>query len=302
MAYSSITYGVQERIASLTLDRPQARNGFTATMGDELADALHRADADDGVRVVVLTGTGRDFCVGADLSAGGFSRPGSDGAWVEPASRVAKAIYESSKPVIAAVRGAAVGAGATMLLPADYRLASTDTRFGFVFTRRGIYPEAGSTWFLPRIVGLGRAMDWMISGRLIPADEALASGLVHSVHAPQDVLERAHEIARGLIETAAPISTAVIRQALLRMSGLDSPYPAFELDSKLIAGAAGDPEAAEGVASFLERRAPRFRGVVSRDQPDFLPWRDAHGAPVASRPDPRCSSTAEAGEGESCPR
>lgn len=272
MAYSSITYAVQARIATLTLDRPEARNGFTAQMADELADALGRADADDDVRVVVLTGAGRDFCVGADLR-GGFAEPGSSEGWVEPASRVARPMFELSKPVVAAVRGAAVGVGSTMLLPADYRLAAHDTRFGFVFTRRGIYPEAGSTWFLPRIVGLGRAMDWMISGRLIGAEEALEAGLVHALHAPEDVLDRAYELARGLIETAAPISTAVIRQALFRMSALDSPYPAFDLDSKLIASVADDPEAVEGVASFRERRQPQFRGVISRDQPDFLPWR-----------------------------
>jgi enoyl-CoA hydratase/carnithine racemase len=160
-----------------------------------------------------------------------------------------------------------------MVLPADYRLAATDTRFGFVFTRRGIYPEGGSTWFLPRLVGLGRAMDWMISGRLVPAAEALAAGLVHSVHEPDAVLDAAYELARDLIATTAPISTAVIRQALYRMSALDSPEAAFDLDSRLIASCADNPDALEGVESFLQRRPPEFTGVVSRDLPDFLPWR-----------------------------
>jgi len=270
---AAVTYVVEDRVATVTLNRPDARNGYTLEMADELGDALRAADRDDGVRVVVLTGAGEHFCVGADLSDGTFSTSETEDGWVEPATRATRPMYELTKPVIAAVRGAAVGVGSTMLLPADFRLASTDSRFGFVFTRRGIYPEAGSAWFLPRIVGMGKAMDWMISGRLIDADEALAAGLVNSVHAPDEVLPKAYELARDLIEHTAPISTAVIRQTLLRMSGLDSPYPQFDLDSKLIASVGGNPEAKEGVESFFERRPPRFAGVVSRDQPDFLPWR-----------------------------
>jgi enoyl-CoA hydratase/carnithine racemase len=182
-------------------------------------------------------------------------------------------MFALDQPVIAAVRGAAVGVGSTMLLPADYRLAATDTRFGFVFTRRGIYPEGGSTWFLPRLVGLGRALDWMLSGRLIPADEALAAGLVHAVHEPGDVLAKAYDLARELIAVTAPISTAVIRQALYRMSAYDSPEPAFRLDSQLIASVAGNPDTVEGVVSFFERRPPNFTGTVPGDLPGFLPWR-----------------------------
>lgn len=277
MPYSDIDYAVAQRIATLTLDRPHARNGYTERMADELADALRAADADDEVRVVVLTGAGENFCVGADLSGGSLAtHADAEGAgWLEPASRVTRPMFAMRKPIIAAVRGAAVGVGSTMLLPADYRLAATDSRFGFVFTRRGIYPEGGSTWFLPRLVGLGRAMDWMISGRLVPAEEARAAGLVHSVHRPDEVLARAYELARGLIATAAPVSTAVIRQALYRMSALDSPEAAFALDSQLIASCEGNPDAREGVASFLQRRPPRFTGVLSRDLPDFLPWNDA---------------------------
>jgi enoyl-CoA hydratase/carnithine racemase len=275
--YAEITYAVDERIATITLNRPQARNGYTVLMADELADALGTANTDPEVRVVVLTGAGDDFCVGADLSAGGFAPPDTEG-WAEPATRVCRPMFDLDKPVIAAVRGAAVGVGSTMLLPADYRLAATDTRFGFVFSRRGIFPEGGSTWFLPRLVGLGRALDWMISGRLIAADEALAGGLVTAVHAPEDVLPKAYELARELITRTAPVSTAVIRQALYRMSGYDSPEPAFQLDSRLIGSCGTSPDAIEGVMSFFEKREPNFPGVVPDQLPDFLPWR-----PVADR-------------------
>lgn len=268
-----IGYEVADRIATITLNRPEARNGYTITMADEIAAALGAANADPQVRVVVLTGAGADFCVGADLSGGGFATPDAEG-WVEPASRVCRPMFALDKPVIAAVRGAAVGVGSTMLLPADFRLAATDTRFGFVFTRRGIYPEGGSTWFLPRLVGLGTALDWMLSGRLVPAEEALAAGLVHSLHAPDEVLPKAYELARDLIAVAAPVSSAVIRQALYRMSAYDSPEPAFRLDSQLIASVGANPDAVEGVLSFFEKRPPQFTGRVPDDLPDFLPWRD----------------------------
>jgi enoyl-CoA hydratase/carnithine racemase len=273
MDYQQITYAVLDRIATVTLNRPEARNGYTVEMATELAHAFTVANEDDDVRVVVLTGAGTDFCVGADLSAGrlDFSDDPTE-EWVEPASRAVRPLYNLAKPVIAALRGAAVGVGSTLILAADYRLAATDSRFGYVFSRRGIYPEGASTWFLPRIVGMGRAMDWMLSGRLIPADEALAAGLVHSVHDPDEVLDKAYELARELAAKTAPVSAAVIRQALYRMSALDSPEPAFALDSKLIAGIVNSPDAVEGVLSFLQHRPPEFTGLVSKDQPDFLPW------------------------------
>lgn len=277
MEYAEITYTVADRIATLTLNRPEARNGYTIRMADELADALTTANADPDVRVVVLTGAGETFCVGADLSAGGFVPPDADD-WVEPATRVCRPMFGMDKPVIAAVRGAAVGVGSTMLLPADYRLAGRDARFGFVFSRRGIFPEGGSTWFLPRLVGLGRALDWMISGRLIPADEALAAGLVHAVHEPDDVLDKAYELAHDLVTKTAAVSTAVIRQALYRMSAYDSPEPAFQLDSRLISGIGTSPDAIEGVMSFFEKRSPKFPGAVPDQLPDFLPWRNRERA------------------------
>jgi enoyl-CoA hydratase/carnithine racemase len=273
MEYEQITYAVDERIATITLNRPDARNGYTSQMADELAHALEAAGADDAVRVVVLTATGPDFCVGADLSGGSLStHDHAADDWLEPASRATRPMFHLAKPVIAAVRGAAVGVGSTLLLPADFRLAATDTRFGFVFSRRGIYPEGGSVWFLPRIVGMGRALDWMISGRLIPAGEAFAGGLVSALYEPDEVLPRAYELARELIEKSAPVSSAVIRKALYRMSALDSPEPVFALDSKLIASCDGNPDAVEGVVSFLQRRPPDWTGAVSTDQPAFLPW------------------------------
>jgi enoyl-CoA hydratase/carnithine racemase len=273
VAYTQITYAVDERIATITLDRAEHRNGFTVAMSDELGDAFGRAEADGEVRAIVLTANGKDFCVGMDLSAGGVADVDEPG-WVEPATRVTRPMYASTKPVIAAIQGAAAGVGVTMTLPADYRLASTDARFGFVFARRGLYPEGGSTWFLPRIVGLGRAMDWMISGRIFDAAEALTAGLVHSVHEPADLLPRAYDLAREITTLCAPVSVAVIRQTLLRMCGVDSPETAFELDSKLIATCAHSPDAVEGIVSFLQRRAPEFTLRTPADLPPFLPWLD----------------------------
>lgn len=274
-SYEEITYSVEDRIATVTLNRPAARNGYTLRMSDELASAFDRADADDGVRVVVFTGAGKDFCVGADLSGGSLSAGAENASddWNEPAGRCSMRIFQMNKPVIAAIRGAAVGAGSTTILSADYRLAATDTRFGFVFSRRGLYPEGASTWFLPRLVGLGRALDWMISGRVFPADEALAAGLVHSVYEPDEVLPAAYALARELITKTAPVPVAVIRQLLYRMSPLDSPFPVQRLDSRLIAGCAQSPDAVEGVVSFLQKRDPEWSEKVSEDLPTYLPWR-----------------------------
>jgi len=271
--YEHIAYAVADRVATVTLNRPEARNGYTVRMSDELADAFTRADDDDTVRVVVLTGAGSDFCVGADLSGGGLDLDTSDpGSWDEPAGRCSMRIFAMNKPVIAALRGAAVGAGSTIILPADYRLASTDSRFGFVFSRRGLYPEGASTWFLPRLVGLGRAMDWMVSGRVFDAPEALAAGMVHALHEPDEVLDKAYELARELIRTTAPVSVAVIRQMLYRAAQADSPFPVQRLDSRLIAGSTTNPDAVEGIMSFLQRRDPQWTGKVPADLPDHLPW------------------------------
>lgn len=272
--FQEIVSTVADRVATVALDRPGARNGFTERMSDELAAAITAASADDDVRVIVLTGTGKDFCVGADLSGGPLTVSVPESGWQEPAGRVVKAIYASAKPVIAALRGAAVGAGSTIILPADYRLASTDSRFGFVFSRRGLYPEGGSTWFLPRLVGLSTAMDWMISGRVFDAAEALDAGLVHSLHAPDAVLAAAYALAADLVATTAPVPVAVIRQMLLRLGAQDSPAAAHEVDSRLIAGCMSSPDAVEGVLSFLQRRPPEFTETVSADLPEWLPWNE----------------------------
>lgn len=275
MTYTEVSYVLEDGIATIALNRPAARNGYTVRMSDELGEAFLRANADDDVRVIVLTGEGKDFCVGADLSGGSLNVQESGGVdehWQEPAGRCSRRIFESDKAVIAAIRGAAVGAGSTIILPADYRLAAKDSRFGFVFSQRGIYPEGASTWFLPRLVGMGTAADWMISGRVFGADEALAAGLVHSLHEPDDVLPAAYALARELVAKTAPVSVAVIRQMLFRLSPLDSPVPVHEIDSRLIAGCGQSPDTVEGVLSFLERRPPRFTQTVSKDLPKWLSW------------------------------
>lgn len=272
------TYAVAERIATVTLNRPEARNGYTIRMADELGAAMDRADRDEDVRVVVLTGAGKDFCVGADLSQGGFDfdpATGPDAAWQEPAGRCSKRIFTMNKPVIAALHGAAVGGGITITLSCDYRLASEDSRFGFVFTRRGIYPEGASAWFLPRLVGMGTALDWMISGRIFPAAEALEKGLVHKVVPTGTVLDEAYALAREIIANTAPVSVAVTRQLLYRMASADSPFPVHELDSRLIGGLGANPDAVEGVMSFLQKRPPSWGLRVDKDLPPYLPWLDA---------------------------
>jgi enoyl-CoA hydratase/carnithine racemase len=273
--YAEITYAVAERVATVTLNRPEARNGYTIRMADELAAAMDRADRDEDVRVVVLTGAGKDFCVGADLSQGGFDfdpAEGPDAAWQEPAGRCSKRIFTMNKPVIAALHGAAVGGGLTITLSCDYRLASEDSRFGFVFTRRGIYPEGASAWFLPRLVGMGTALDWMVSGRVFTAAEALEKGLAHKVFPTGTVLDEAKKLATEIVETTAPVSVAVTRQLLYRMASAASPFPVHELDSKLIGGLGTSPDAVEGVLSFLRKRPPAFGMRVDENLPAYLPW------------------------------
>lgn len=273
--YSEITYAAREAIATITLNRPRARNGYTTTMAEELAQAFEAADADDTIRVVVFTGAGDDFCVGGDLSDGSLDLDQideRDGFWKEPAGRCSMRIFNSRKPVIAAIDGAAVGAGSTICLPCDYRLASTRARFGFVFARRGMFPEAASTWFLPRLVGMGTALDWMVSGRTFDAQEAHAAGLVHRLYEPDELLERAYELAEELATRVAPVSAAVIRQMLYRMSPLDSPAPAQRLDSRLTENLPNNSDAIEGIMAFLQKREPNFTHTVPRDLPDYLPW------------------------------
>jgi len=275
--YQQISYALADGVATITLNRPEARNGYTVRMAQELRDALGRADCSDDVRVALLTGAGRDFCVGADLSGGGFDVTGAGdddlpALELEPAGWVSSRIFSMNKPVIAALNGSAVGAGATVPLAADFRLAATDSKFGFPFTRRGIAAEGGAHWFLPRLVGMSKALDWLITGRVFGADEALDVGLLHSVHEPHALLDAAYDLAGEIAANTAPVAVAITRQLLYRMSPLDSPEQVHLLESQLIADLVVKPDAIEGVTSFFERRPPKFPATVNDGLPEFLPW------------------------------
>jgi enoyl-CoA hydratase/carnithine racemase len=278
--YSEILYDLDGPVLTITLNRPEKLNAFTFTMMKELLDAFDRADADDDVRVIVVTGAGRGFCAGADLAAGDgtFDYRDSSGAEAkledarDGGGLVTLRIFESEKPVIAAINGPAVGVGVTMTLPMDIRLASEQARFGFVFARRGLVPEAASSWFLPRVVGISRAMEWVATGRVFQAHEALEGGLVRSLHAPVDLLPAAHALAMEIAENTAPVSVATSRQMLWRMLGADDPMEAHKLDSRIIWERGRTDDAREGVMSFLEKRPAHFPMKVSADMPSFYPW------------------------------
>jgi enoyl-CoA hydratase/carnithine racemase len=278
MAYADIRYEVDDRIATVTLHRPDRLNAFTRAMRDELIDAFSRADADDGVRAVVVTGAGRAFCAGADLSAGAATfdyaqREGlTEATHRDGGGQVTLRLFDMTKPVIAAVNGPAVGIGATMQLAMDVRIASSEARFGFVFTRRGIVPEACSSWFLPRLVGIGQALEWTLTGRVFGADEALAGGLVQRVVPPEALLPAAMALAREIADHTAPVAVALARQMMWRMLGADHPMEAHRIDSRGIFHLGRSPDVAEGIAAFKDKRAPRFPMRVSRDMPPFYPW------------------------------
>ena len=280
--YTQILYEVADRVATITLHRPDKMNAFTRTMMDELIAAFDRVDADDAVRAVIVTGHGdRAFCAGADLTPedGGalFSDPTpvadlSDPRVRDGGGKLTLRIFESTKPVIGAINGAAVGVGATMQLPMDIRLASTSARFGFVFARRGIVPEAASSWFLPKIVGLPQALEWTMTGRVFGADEALRGGLVRSLHAPEDLLPAARAVAREIADNTSAVAVAMTRAMLWRLPWSDHPMAAHRIDSRAIYRLSKGADMAEGVASFLAKRPPVFPGRVSSDMPDFYPW------------------------------
>ena len=282
MAYEEIIYEVSEQIATITLNRPDKLNSFTNRMLKEIIAAFDESDADDNVRAVIVTGSGRAFCAGADLSGGGetFAKGGSDvkaktGVMRDGGGLVSLRIFESKKPVIGAINGAAVGVGVTMTLPMDIRLASNTSKFGFVFAKRGIVPEAASSWFLPRIVGISQATEWCFTGRMISADEAKEGRLVRSVHAPEDLLPAARAIAREIAENTAPVSVALSRQMLWRMLGADHPMQAHRVDSRAINSRGASDDAREGVMSFLEKRPANFPVKVSDGLPDVFPdWQD----------------------------
>jgi enoyl-CoA hydratase/carnithine racemase len=276
--FSEILYDVDDHIATITLHRPEKLNAFTGTMMNELIDAFDLTDADDDVRAVIVTGSGRAFCAGADLGRGGetFARGGSDvqtdaGVPRDGGGMTALRIFDSKKPVIGAINGAAVGVGITMTLPMDIRLASTAARIGFVFARRGIVPEAASSWFLPRLVGISQALEWAYSGRVFEADEALAGGLVRSVHAPDQLLPAARAIAADIAEHAAPVSVSLTRQMMWRMLGAPHPMHAHRADSRAILARGKSADAREGVTSFLEKRAAVYPDRVGDGLPDVFP-------------------------------
>ncbi len=278
MQYQDILYAIEDGILTLTLNRPDKLNAFTRLMLSELLDAFDRADADDAVRVIIVTGAGRGFCAGADLSAGtdtfdADKRPDRpSGLNRDGGGLLSLRIYESRKPVIAAVNGAAVGVGVTMQLPMDIRIASSDARFGFVFARRGIVPEACSSWFLPRVVGISQALEWSYSGRVFPASEALAGGLVKEVVAPEELLPRARAIAADIVANTSALSVTLTRHMMWRMLGASHPMEAHKLDSRGVYYLGRGADAKEGVSAFLDKRAPSFPGKVSQDLPEFFPW------------------------------
>jgi len=276
MDYEQIRYAVEDGILTITLHRPEKLNAFTTRMLHELLDAFERADADDAVRVVIVTGAGRAFCAGADLSGGGGAFDYAGGPSIEDhrdgGGLVALRIFESKKPVIAAINGPAVGVGITMTLPMDVRLASNTSRMGFVFARRGIVPEACSSWFLPRLVGMQRAAEWVYTGRVFTADEALAGGLVARVVAPEALLDTARQLAREMADGTSAVSVALSRQLLWRMLGADHPMEAHQVDSRCLYWLGKSADTYEGVRAFLEKRPARFSMRPSTDMPDFYPW------------------------------
>lgn len=277
MSYKTLDYQVEEGILTLTLNRPDRMNAFNADMRSELIAAFDAADADDEVRVIIVTGAGKAFCAGADLESGGdtFNRHKRSNADLrDGGGTVSLRIFESTKPVIGAFNGAAVGVGATMTLPMDIRMASTKARFGFVFARRGITMEACSSWFLPRLVGVQQAAEWVFTGRVFDAEEALKGGLVRSLHEPDELLPAARKLAREIADNTSPMSTVLNRQMLWRMLGADHPMEAHKVDSRAIAFMGESPDAKEGVQSFLEKRSPEFKLRPSEDKPDFYPWWD----------------------------
>ena len=278
MEFEQILYEVDDHVLTITLNRPDRLNAFTPTMGRELIEALDAADADDDVRAIVVTGAGRGFCAGADLEAGGstfdWSERHAAGEEVprDGGGRISLRLFECVKPVIAAINGPAVGVGITMTLPMDVRLAAEGAKIGFVFARRGIVPEACSSWFLPRLVGISQAMEWAATGRVFDASEALAGGLVRSVHAPDDVLGAARDLAREIADNSAPVSVALARRLLWTMLGASHPMEAHRADSRAMFARGRSGDAAEGVTSFLEKRSAEFSDRVSDGLPDILPW------------------------------
>ena len=276
MSYEQITAESADGVLTITLNRPDRLNAWTPTMGQELIAAFDAADADDGVRAIIVTGAGRGFCAGADLQGGGSTfdwreRQSGDAVPRDGGGQFTLRVFDCTKPVIAAINGPAVGVGATMTLPMDIRLAADDARIGFVFARRGIVPEACSSWFLPRAVGISQAMEWVATGRVFSAQEALAGRLVRSLHPKDELLDAARALAVEIAENTAPVSVALARRMMWRMLGAEHPMMAHRADSRGMFSRGQSADAAEGVTSFLEKRPARFPDRVSDGLPDVMP-------------------------------
>jgi enoyl-CoA hydratase/carnithine racemase len=276
MTYEQITTDTADGVLTVTLSRPDRLNAWTSTMGEELIAAFDAADADDDVRAIIVTGSGRGFCAGADLEGGGATfdwreRDRGDGIPRDGGGQFTLRVFDCTKPVIAAINGPAVGVGATMTLPMDIRLAADDARIGFVFARRGIVPEACSSWFLPRAVGISQAMEWVATGRVFSAQEALAGGLVRSLHPKNELLDIARALALEIAENTAPVSVALARRMMWRMLGAEHPMLAHRADSRGMFYRGQSADAAEGITSFLEKRPARFPDRVTDGLPEVMP-------------------------------
>ena len=276
MDFKEIQYEVADRVLTITLNRPERLNAWTPTMQSELIEALDHADADDGVSAIVVTGAGRGFCAGADLERGGSTfdwreRQADGEVPRDGGGQLTLRLFDSTKPVIAAINGPAVGVGITMTLAMDVRLAAEGAKIGFVFTRRGIVPEACSSWFLPRAVGISRAVEWTATGRVFPAEEGLEAGLFRSLHPADQVLPAARELAREIADNTAPVSVALARRMMWRMLGAPHPMEAHRADSRGMFARGQSDDAREGVTSFLEKRPPSFTDRVSDGLPDVFP-------------------------------
>ena len=286
MEFECILYEVKDKVLTITLNRPDRLNAYTGQMQSNLIEAFDKAGKDDDIRAIIVTGAGRGFCAGADLGAGGntFNREvrnnkgetegiKDDPEWMrDGGGRTTLAIFDCPKPVIAAFNGPAVGVGVTMTLPMDIRIASEEAKFGFVFARRGLVPEAASSWFLPRVVGINKALEWTFSGRVFSPEEAKEGGLIRSIHPTDKLLEEANKIAQEIVENTSAVSVAMTRQMLWKLLGADHPMEAHKVDSRAIYELGQGGDAKEGVESFLEKRPPEFPSKVSEDMPEFYPW------------------------------